>query len=352
MNNFPERLKSARLLAGLSMQDLVNKLDNQVSKMAISRYENGVMKPNSELLLAICEALNVSVDYFYRENSIELKDVEYRKFSSFGKKHQEQIKQRTIEFLERYLELESIVGEQIQFDHPLLEYKEIKTNEDVEAAAEEVRKYWKLGEDPIYNALELLEEKGMRIFEVEEDDTFSGLMATSNSNDKIIVLNNDKTIPSERKRFTAFHELGHHILKFNPDLSEREREKLCHYFAGAMLISKDRMISELGSHRQNIHLVELGLIKLQYGISMQALLFRARNLNIISASYFNKLLNLFKELKINKVEPTSFAYNGDETPSRFKQILIRGYAEGIISASKASELYNVSLPKFMKELSI
>lgn len=62
---FAKRLKSARLMKGLSMDDLVSAMDNSISKMAISKYENGLLAPNSTILIALSKALNQPVDYFF-----------------------------------------------------------------------------------------------------------------------------------------------------------------------------------------------------------------------------------------------------------------------------------------------
>ncbi len=58
---FGQRLKAARVMAGFSMEGLVEKLDKRLSKSAISKYENGLMMPDSENLILLAEALNVAV---------------------------------------------------------------------------------------------------------------------------------------------------------------------------------------------------------------------------------------------------------------------------------------------------
>ncbi len=50
--SFGQRLKAARVMAGLSMDALVAKMGQRVSKQAISKYENGLMSPDSAILIA------------------------------------------------------------------------------------------------------------------------------------------------------------------------------------------------------------------------------------------------------------------------------------------------------------
>ncbi len=63
-NVFGNKLVSARKMAGMSLQDLENKLEKFVSRQALHKYEQGKMKPESQVLIALSNALNVPVDFF------------------------------------------------------------------------------------------------------------------------------------------------------------------------------------------------------------------------------------------------------------------------------------------------
>ena len=47
---FGQRIKSARIMAGLSLRELSNLLEGLVSHNAISKYERGEMLPDSKIL--------------------------------------------------------------------------------------------------------------------------------------------------------------------------------------------------------------------------------------------------------------------------------------------------------------
>jgi len=64
---FAERLKSARLMKGYSLQDLEDSLAKKVTRQALHKYEKGEITPDSEMLGHLCEALNVRPDFFLRE---------------------------------------------------------------------------------------------------------------------------------------------------------------------------------------------------------------------------------------------------------------------------------------------
>ena len=72
---FSQRLKSARLMNGLSMDNLCEKMNHIVSKQSISKYEKGIMMPDSTILIALSKALNVSVDFFLRPYNVTVEDI-------------------------------------------------------------------------------------------------------------------------------------------------------------------------------------------------------------------------------------------------------------------------------------
>ena len=78
MENFiSKRIKIARHLRGLSMEELSEKMDRIVTRQSISKYEKGLMKPSPEVLEAMCRALDLPVDYFY-EKSVNICNVSFR----------------------------------------------------------------------------------------------------------------------------------------------------------------------------------------------------------------------------------------------------------------------------------
>ena len=60
-DTFPERLRTARELRGLSQGDLANRARFQAS--AISHFETGTRKPSFDNLRRLADALEVTTDY-------------------------------------------------------------------------------------------------------------------------------------------------------------------------------------------------------------------------------------------------------------------------------------------------
>jgi len=338
MKNFGQRLNNARKMNGLSMQDLASKMNNVITKQAIGKYEQGDMKPSSEILLELCKALNVRPDYFLRQEKIKLANVEFRKLKRLSAKEIDMVKANAIDFLERYFELENILGIDNSFQNPIKNII-ISEKEDIEKAADKLRKEWSIGDNIIPNVIELLEDHEIKVYEVDAEDSFDGLSSYANGI-PVIVLN--KNIQKFRRRFTALHELAHLLLAFaKGKFSEKEIEKLCHAFAGALLIPKSSFIEEFGVHRSNVLMKELMIMKESFGISMQAIMARAKNLDLISSSTYQEFFKTFSRLGYRKIEPGD--YKGEENSNRFFQLLLRAVAEEVVTLSKAAALNNEKL---------
>jgi Zn-dependent peptidase ImmA (M78 family)/DNA-binding XRE family transcriptional regulator len=340
---FAERLKSARMMNGFSLQDLSDKLENRISRQAIHKYEKGEAEPDSEMLNFLCEVLDVRPGFFTRQTLVELGTINFRKIEKLPSKEQSAIIEKTRDFLERYIELEELMG----ISKPFMSIDingPISSFEDVEAAAQKVRKSWDLFDNPIPNVIELLEEKNIKVILLNAGNEFDGLQTWVNGRKiPVIVLNTGKLKSNDRIRFSALHELGHLLLPLE-GVDEKLAEKYCHRFAGAMLFPELSAIMEFGEKRNKISIQELGYVKQQYGISLQALVYRIYDLGIISSYYKNYFYQYIIQMGWKTEEP--YILEREEVSNRFDQLIFRALSEEIISISKAASLKNMKLAEF------
>lgn len=345
--DFGLRLRAARKMAGMSMAALAEKTGAVVTKQAISKYEKGLMKPSSEVLIALSQALGIKVDYFFRSSDMTIAGLEFRKKSKLTKRAENQIKYRTIDFLQKYLELEKLLNIHFKFSNPVSE-NIIKDYEDIERAAQLIRKKWNLGQGPVPNLIELLEDKGFKIYEVDEFEHFDGLSGFV-SDLELPVIAVYKKGDLVRKRFTVAHELGHLLLDFS-GADHHSKEKLCHAFAGALLLPREILEEELGRRRSKITEWELKRLKGIFGISMQAIMARAVSIGIINENYYRAFCVYANKHGWRRKEPGK--YEGQEVANRFKQLVYHALAEGIISYGKAAEYLNKSVSSLMREVHV
>jgi len=337
-----QRLKAARKMAGLSMEDLVTKAGRIVSKQAISKYENGIMEPSPPILEQLAQVLNVKPSYFQQRARLQLSDLYFRQKSKLSRKEEDAIKYRAINYLERYLELEDRLGLTLPFKYRVKK-KPLNTNNDIEELVMKIRSDWGLGRTPIVNLLGLLEEKGIKVYLTPASSRFAGLTA-KNEQTQVIVINSNH--PPDRIRFTASHELGHILCSFPEDI--KDEEGLCHVFAGAFLLPREEIINLLGQRRHKITLWEWQYIKETYGISIQAAIYRALECDIISYNYFRALIHQLRLQGWHRVEPV--AYNGKEEATRFKRLLAFALAEGLLTPAEAQRIGGEELPPALQPM--
>ncbi len=341
-----ERLKRARVKAGLSLDKLADLANNIVTKQAISQYEKNQKTPSSTVLIALSQVLDVKVEYFFRQSGVEINQVDFRKHSAFGKKKQEMVKENVREYLERYLQIEDILNLETNFVNHLKEFK-INSFDDAEAAAEALRQKWELGVDPITNVVEMLELQDIKVIYLDEDTKFNGLSGLANDDQAhpFIVLNRSDEFSLDRKRFTALHELGHILLSVNAGLND---EKISDKFAGNFLFPTERVYEEFGKKRSSISVAELNHIKAKYRISIAAIIFRLKDLGIINEAMYKRfwIANRSRFIPFDMEN----ILEGAEPISRFDNLLSRAYNEELISISKYAELAGISINNATKKI--
>lgn len=336
--NLAFRLKNARLKSGLSLQQLADQVG--LSKQMISKYEKGLSTPASDKLIELSRILKVKVDQLFRKPEYEIGEISFRKRSKLKGKRELALKEEIRTKIENYLLIEDLLGISHGFENPLVNFP-IQTRSDAKKAASKLKEAWRIGFDAIYNAVDLFEEKRIKVIEVtDHTGEFDGLATWVDQKYPMIVISKDS--PVERKRFTLFHELGHIVLNLNA-LSEKEHEKCCNEFASEMLLSEENLKMELGSSRKEIFLEEIINVQEKYGISISAIVYKLGECGIISK---NHVKDFFISLRMDskfksKIELSR--YQGSEQSSRFENLVLRALSQENISHSKASSLLELSL---------
>jgi len=134
-----------------------------VTKQAISKYERGLINPGSDVLIALAAALGVEGGLFFLDpQPYPLRAWSSEKRTKMTRKIEDQIKYQTIDFIQKYLELEGILNNQTPFENPVTRPL-VKTRGDIEAAGQKRSgRKWELGQGPVPHLIELLEDKGFQ----------------------------------------------------------------------------------------------------------------------------------------------------------------------------------------------
>lgn len=337
------RLRLARSAASLSLRELAKKIGNRVTAQAIGKYERNESMPSSGVLIALADALGVSVDYLVSDREIVLEAVEFRRKTGASRKEESRIEANVLHLLERYLMVEELLRlPSVEWNRPReAPYPVVRDVSEADRAARSLRDHWSLGSDPLPDLFELLEEQGIKVLAVESKE-IDGLTARVRRAGKspvpVIVVNRDDWL--ERQRFTLSHELGHLVMDAAPGLDE---EKVAHRFAAAFLMPAEALWAKIGKRRTSVGLGELIGLKQLFGASVQAVTYRCKDLGIFNETLFRRLFNDFDRLGWRTPPYKEPHAKPGQTPKRFERIIFRALSEGAVSEAKAAELLGLSV---------
>ena len=325
-----QRMRQARLAAGLSLEGLAARLDPPITKQALSKYETGASQPSPGRLAELASALNLRVSALLVEPTIEIQWQAYRKLATLSKARQEQVTAIAAQRLEAEVRLRELFhfGEW----HDLPGRIDVQNFSDCEYAAAAVRMHWGMGYRPVDRLLEQIEERGGAVLVWPEAWGVDGLSGWANRM-PVLVLNG--TMPTDRLRFNAAHEIGHLVMK--PTGDEKQDEKFAHRFAAAFLVPAEAARHELGTHRRGVDVDELGLLKRRWGFSMQGWIRRAHDLDIIGDDLYRGLNIRFRREGWHRTEPVQ--YEGNESPALLRRLVLRAMSEGLMTSEEADRLY-------------
>lgn len=208
--------------------------------------------------------------------------------------------------------------------------------------ADKLRDLWDIGREPIANVALLLEDHLVHVLEIKASSKFDGLSAVAIREDKELVATAAITrsgLVGERQRLNLAHEVGHQVLKIPAKVDE---ETAAFRFAGALLAPADLLRREVGQRRTVLRADELLLLKHRFGISIQALLFRLRDLAIINESHYRQWFREIGRLGWRKDEPQSMP---PERPQWVRRTVLRAVAEKSISEAEAMDKFGLSIDR-------
>lgn len=115
---------------------------------------------------------------------------------------------------------------------------------------------------------------------------------------------------------------------------------------GPPFVPPDVFRNDVGERRRKISQRELELLKQKYGVSMQALVCRMRDLGMISDGHFGRIFRWFNKAGYKHDEPGEAVPR--EQPRRFERMVQHALAEELITRRRAAELLDrdpTSLPE-------
>lgn len=347
---FEARLRLARKAAGLTMQQLADLITPRITPQAISKYEKGKMMPSSDILVELSRNLDVSLDFLMGGRVEAIEGIEFRKRSSVSVRDLAAAETCLIESLDRYLMIEAILGLDSTPDlFGGLHLAHLKEYDDAETLAQELRRAWQLGIDPIPDMTSLLESKGVRVIEADLPENFDGSTCEvrfdgNQPSTHAIVISARSNL--ERKRFSLVHELAHRVTAEleNPAI---KLEKAMNRFAGAFLVPAKHLRQEAGEEkRDRISYPELRGLKHLYGVSAAAMLMRLGQVGILTETAVERAFRSYaRGWRKQEPDPMQIKSETFEKPQRFERLVWKSLMEQIINSVRAARLLKQPLDR-------
>ncbi|MBC5651836.1 MULTISPECIES: XRE family transcriptional regulator [Clostridia] len=315
-----QRLKEALQFRGKKMTELAD--ETGISKQSLSLYANAGNKPPFENVEKIARTLDFPVDFFTSEDlcTVSTGNTYFRSQASATKKSRnaQKIKleyvSKMYEVILNYvnvpeLNLPDTTG--IDIPEDIINVDSEQAINEIEKLAMLIREFWDLGSGPIDNLQYALQSNGIIVTgfrNVDSDiDAFSQQIKIDGKTIYIIALAIGSK-PIERLRFDMAHELGHILLhtwgEDNEEISRDEfnaREKQANMFASALLLPKKSFSKSVSAYPTNIDYYFA--LKKKWKVSMQAMMYRARQLDIISANQFQYMMRIMSKNGYRLHEP-------------------------------------------------
>lgn len=272
----------AREAKGFSQKDLADHVGCTQSRL--SKIESGDLAPKEVEVQSFVRVLEQDRDFFFRQDATMSASVSfYRKTQTLPLK---MLRQCNASMNLCRLQIERQIGHTKLGKHGL-PHLPPEENGGAMVVARKLRQEWGLKQGAVQHLTKLVEDAGCVVVDFSFPSAkLDGISIHTSQRTPVIFLNKD--FPKSRRRLSLAHELGHLVMHTNPH--EHVEDEAWEFAAEFLMPS-----AEIGKQLDRLNLDKLGQLKSEWGVSMQAILQRAKKLGKISESY-----NRFLWIQIGK----------------------------------------------------
>ncbi|HEX6075387.1 MAG TPA: XRE family transcriptional regulator [Micromonosporaceae bacterium] len=312
---YGERVRQVREMHRITQQALVEMVPT-LTQSRLSRIESDLAEPDSETVALLSVMLGVTTEFFSRPPvpGLAAHSPQLRARSKLTQREKSSALQWARLINEVYEELKRAAK-------PLPVRLEPADQSTPAQAARALRPLLGFGaNEPLPYLLLAVERLGVTILGIPHTtDALDAFCAWRDETPVIGVLGN---VPGDRLRFSVAHELGHLILHRGKKPG-RELEREADEFAAELLTP---LAALRFSMPKQVTLSSLTMLKTQWGVSIKALIRRARELNAIDQE---RAISLYKQISArgwNRAEP---GYVPREKPRALRKLIEISYGPGV-----------------------
>lgn len=298
-------LRQARLECGLTTRVVARQLTLlgiPVSHATVANHERGRTIPSQVVLVALARVYDRSYESLLSMRPAFDSLPRFRCLTSARKSQQDDLCARALPWLVAYQFVEDLGVDDLEYLKPI----QVSPSMSGQELAELVRGNLGIGDYPLPSVVRLLENYEVHTIDLEADPGISAFAATL-SKRPVVVLNSG--LSPDRMRLTAAHELAHHLFSDclrDRQIDDRTVEKRAFEFASHLLFP-EASLDDAFALKSMVRLVQY---KERFGISLAAMIYRAKQSRLINQRTYQRLWMDFAKLGWRRDEP------GNVTPDR------------------------------------
>lgn len=362
------RLTNARKAAGVTQDEAAKLLG--VARSTLVNIEQGSRLPKEVELFRLSERYGAALHMLLRkEPPPEPLQVQFRAAPRVGAKLDAKVEQK-IEELQQlcddYFELERLRKRIVQaINAPNYSIDGMPAARAGEDIAQTERNRLGLGDAPVLNVLETVENEGVTVFQMPLPSHVSGLYGNAVQHKEtketeisleraVIVINVDH--PADRRRWSAMHEYAHFltrrhtaevIIDFDAQITA-DNERFADAFASAFLMpasSVSRRYRELKQEHNMFMPPDLCLLAHFFAVSVDAMARRLESLGLIrQGSYLRMLDDGFRPLEAQQLLGlVPYEMDNRLLPLRFQLLAAEAFQAGDITEDEYAEFLRQDL---------
>lgn len=287
------RLTLARHLVGLRKSDLAARVDK--SPTAVAAWESGAKRPTSATVAQLALSLSVDPGFFAMRPADVAAASSLPHFRSLRSTTQ-LARDQAFAYGQLAVDIATSVEKHVEFPEPDVPSYPVSVDDQdgdgPEQAARLIRRRWALDIGPAGHLVRLLENHGVLVVFSPHGVASVDAYSFDSRLRPVVILNPIKR-DYYRQRFDVAHELGHLVMHSDAEPGGRIVEEQAHRFAAELLMPADQIRDHLPAAMGGDVWQRLARLKEQWGVSIQALLYRARRLGRLSdVSYRNAMTTI------------------------------------------------------------
>lgn len=325
------RLRAARETAGLSTRSVARRIQElgvKASHTTVSKLELGKALPSMSLLRAIAHIYERSPSWLLGKGPL-LEGLRFRCLKSVRVSDKKRFEGNALGWLQAYLHVERVLSR--ERTKPSFH---VRGDESGKEVAQRIRREFNLGSFPIPSVIRLSENFGIHVIHVDSDARIDGFAARL-GDVSVVALNSQ--LSNDRIRLNAAHELAHHLYQdcvCRNELREDMIEQRAFECASHLLIPDE----ELEAAFELRSMVRLVQYKERFGISLAAMIYRARQSNLIPSRLYERLWRDFSKLGWRKEEP---GYVSPDRPVRMEAFFDAAVREKKLTLAEIAQVAGV-----------